>query len=138
LQSLGDGRVTGFVTVDVDNFVDRGTGRWAAAGRFGRNPNVVNVDGVTGVATVGFDHPLMVEIVVGAVAADHSHQLLARRGNNVNLACAMFQIFSPLNLFPAAKETKSSRPVQPKNCRSALSAETMSLRAAKKGGKKLN
>jgi hypothetical protein len=106
--------VTGFVTVDVDNFVDRGTGRWAAAGRFGRNPNVVNVDGVTDVATVGFDHPLMVEIVVGAVAADHSHQLLARRGNNVNLACAMFQIFSPLNLFPAAKETKSSRPVQPK------------------------
>jgi hypothetical protein len=90
LQSLGDGRVTGFVTVNVDNFVDRGTGRWAAAGRFGRNPNVVNVDGVTGVAAVGFDHPLMVEIVVGAVAADHSHQLLARRGNNVNLACAMF------------------------------------------------
>ena len=90
MQSLGDGRVTGFVTVDVDNFVDRGTGRWAAAGRFGRNPNVVNVDGLTGVAAVGFNHPLMVEIVVGTVAADHRHQLLARRGNNVNLAGKFF------------------------------------------------
>ena len=126
------------MTVNVDNFVDRGTGRWAAAGRFGRNPNVVNVDGVTGVAAVGFDHPLMVEIVVGAVAADHSHQLLARRGNNVNLACAMFQIFSPWIFLQPQKETKSSRPVQPKNIRSALSAGTMSLRAAKKRGKKLN
>ena len=90
MQSLGDGRVTGFVTVNFDDFVDGGTGRGAAAGRFGRNPDVVNVDGATGVATVCFGHPLMVEIVVGAVAADHRHQLLARRGNNVNLACAMF------------------------------------------------
>ena len=114
MQSLGDRRLTGFVTVNFDDFVDGGAGRWAAAGRFGRNPDVVNVDGAAVVATVCFGHPLMVEIVVGAVAADHSHQLLARRGNNVNLACAMFQIFSPLNLFPAAKETKSSRPVQPK------------------------
>ncbi len=95
MQSLGDRRVTGFVTVNFDNFVDGGTGRWAAAGRFGRNPDVVNVDGAAVVATVCFGHPLMVEIVVGAVAADHSHQLLARRGNNVNLACAMFQIFFP-------------------------------------------
>ena len=130
MQSLGDGRVTGFVTVNVDNFVDRGTGRWAAAGRFGRNPNVVNVDGVTGVAAVGFDHPLMVEIVVGAVAADHSHQLLARRGNNVNLAGKGFNFFSPLESFSGQKkETKSSRPVR---------AGTMSLRAAKKKGRKKN
>jgi hypothetical protein len=90
MQSLGDGRVTGFVTVNFDNFVDGGTGRWAAAGRFGRNPNVVNVDGARGVVTVYFGHPLMVKIVVGAVAADHNHQRLARRGNNVNLACAIF------------------------------------------------
>jgi len=135
MQRLGDRRVTGFVTVNFDDFVDGGAGRWAAAGRFGRNPDVVNVDGAAGVATVCFGHPLMVEIVVGAVAADHSHQLLARRGNNVNLACAMFQIFSPLNLFPAAKETKSSRPVQPKNWTRGRSAGTMSFRAAKKGKK---
>ena len=96
MQRLGDRRVTGFVTVNFDDFVGGGgAGRWTAAGRFGRNPNVVNVDGVTGVATVRLGHPLMVEIVVGAVAADHSHQRLARRGNNVNLACAMFQIFFP-------------------------------------------
>ena len=129
MQRLGDRRVTGFVTVNFDDFVGGGgAGRWTAAGRFGRNPNVVNVDGVTGVATVGFGHPLMVEIVVGAVAADHRHQLLARRGNNVNLAGKFF--FSPLNLFPARKRRqKSSRPVR---------AGTMSLRAAKKkGGKKI-
>jgi hypothetical protein len=107
MQRLGDRRVTGFVTVNFDDFVGGGgAGRWTAAGRFGRNPNVVNVDGVTGVATVRLGHPLMVEIVVGAVAADHSHQRLARRGNNVNLACAMFQIFSPLNFFPARKRNK--------------------------------
>jgi hypothetical protein len=39
-------------------------------------------------------HPLMVEIVVGAVAADHRHQRLARRGNNVNLAGKGFNFFS--------------------------------------------
>ncbi len=93
LQSLGDGRVTGFVTVNFDDFVDGGTGRWAAARRFGRNPNVVNVDGMTGVATVCFGHPLMVEIVVGAVAADHSHQRLARRGHNVNLVLIFSVVF---------------------------------------------
>lgn len=111
MQSLGDRRVTGFVTVNFDDFVDGGAGRWAAAGRFGRNPDVVNVDGAAVVATVCFGHPLMVEIVVGAVAADHRHQLLARRGNNVNLAGKFF--FSPLNLFPARKRRqKSSRPVR--------------------------
>jgi hypothetical protein len=134
MQSLGDGRVTGFVTVNFDNLVDGGTGRWAAAGRLGRNPDVVNVDGATGVATVCFGHPLMVEIVVGAVAADHRHQRLARRGHNVNLACAIFAIFF-LDLghfWFASLVTKSSRLAQPKNCRSALSAGTRSLRAAKK------
>ena len=90
MQSLGDRRVTGFVTVNFNDFVDGGAGRWAAAGRFGRNPDVVNVDGAAGVATVRLGHPLMVEIVVGAVAADHRHQRLARRGNNVNLAGKFF------------------------------------------------
>ena len=131
MQRLGDRRVTGFMTVNFDDFVGGGgAGRWTAAGRFGRNPDVVNVDGAAGVATVCFGHPLMVEIVVGAVAADHRHQLLARRGNNVNLAGKGFNFFSPLESFSGQKkETKSSRPVR---------AGTMSLRAAKKkGGKKI-
>jgi len=107
MQRLGDRRVTGFVTVNFDDFVGGGgTGRWAAAGRFGRNPDVVNVDGAAVVATVCFGHPLMVEIVVGAVAADHRHQRLARRGNNVNLAGKGFNFFPPLNLFPARKRDK--------------------------------
>jgi hypothetical protein len=106
LQSLGDGRVTGFVTVNVDDFVDGGTGRWAAAGRFGRNPNVVNVDGAAVVATVCFGHPLMVEIVVGAVAADHSHQRLARRGHNVNLAGKVSNFF-PLESFSGRKKRQN-------------------------------
>jgi len=105
VQSLGDRRVTGFVTVNFDDFVDGGAGRWAAAGRFGRNPDVVNVDGAAGVATVCFGHPLMVEIVVGAVAADHSHQLLARRGNNVNLAGKFF-FFSLESFSGQKKKTK--------------------------------
>ena len=108
MQRLGDRRVTGFVTVNFDDFVGGGgAGRWTAAGRFGRNPNVVNVDGVTGVATVRLGHPLMVEIVVGAVAADHRHQRLARRGNNVNLAGKGFNFFPPLNLFPARKKRQN-------------------------------
>ena len=105
MQSLGDRRVTGFVTVNFDDFVDGGAGRWAAAGRFGRNPDVVNVDGAAVVATVCFGDPLMVEIVVGAVAADHRHQLLARRGNNVNLAGKFF--FLPLIFFRPEKEDKN-------------------------------
>ena len=105
MQRLGDRRVTGFVTVNFDDFVGGGgAGRWTAAGRFGRNPNVVNVDGVTGVATVRLGHPLMVEIVVGAVAADHSHQRLARRGNNVNLAGKGFNFFFSLESFSGQKK----------------------------------
>ena len=123
------------MTVNFDDFVGGGgTGRWAAAGRFGRNPNVVNVDGAAVVAMVCFGHPLMVEIVVGAVAADHRHQLLARRGNNVNLAGKFF--FLPLIFFRLSQETKSSRPAQPKNWTQGRSARTMSLRAAKKREKK--
>ncbi len=87
MQSLGDGRVAGFVTAKFDDFVGGGTGRLAAGGS---NPDFINVDGANVVRTVSFGHPLMVEVVVGAVAADHSHQRLARRGNNVNLACGMF------------------------------------------------
>jgi len=123
MQRLGDRRVTGFVTVNFDDFVGGGgAGRWTAAGRFGRNPDVVNVDGAAGVATVRLGHPLMVEIVVGAVAADHRHQRLARRGNNVNLAGKGFNFFSPLESFSGQKkETKSSRPVRagrPERCHS--------------------
>ena len=104
MQRLGDRRVTGFVTVNFDDFVDGGAGRWTAAGRFGRNPDVVNVDGAAGVATVRLDHPLMVEIVVGAVAADHRHQRLARRGNNVNLAGKGFNFFFSLESFSGQKK----------------------------------
>jgi len=116
VQSLGDRRVTGFVTVNFDDFVDGGAGRWAAAGRFGRNPDVVNVDGAAVVTTVCFGHPLMVEIVVGAVAADHRHQLLARRGNNVNLAGKGFNFFSPLESFSGQKKRQNlaDRPSQKK------------------------
>ena len=114
MQRLGDRRVTGFVTVNFDDFVGGGgAGRWTAAGRFGRNPDVVNVDGAAGVATVCFGHPLMVEIVVGAVAADHRHQLLARRGNNVNLAGKFF--FSLLIFFRLVKrQNLADRPSQKK------------------------
>jgi len=138
MQRLGDRRVTGFVTVNFDDFVGGGgAGRWTAAGRFGRNPDVVNVDGAAGVATVCFGHPLMVEIVVGAVAADHRHQLLARRGNNVNLAGKFF--FSLLIFFRLVKrQNLADRPSQ-KNWTQGRSARTMSLRAAKKKGEeKLN
>ena len=141
MQRLGDRRVTGFVTVNFDDFVGGGgAGRWTAAGRFGRNPDVVNVDGAAGVATVCFGHPLMVEIVVGAVAADHRHQLLARRGNNVNLAGKGFNFFSPLESFSGQKKRQNlaDRPSQ-KNWTQGRSARTMSLRAAKKKGEeKLN
>jgi hypothetical protein len=79
MERLGDGRVTGFMAENVDY-------RMCGTVFMARNMDeIVDINGVPVRRLRFLSQPLMIEVAVGIVTADHRHRGLARRGNNVNL-----------------------------------------------------
>jgi len=72
MKRVGDGRVTGFMAGNV-NYRLCGTVFMA-----GNTDEIVDIESVHVLRSGLLSQPLMIEVVVGVVAADHRHQGLAR------------------------------------------------------------